>query len=258
MKVHLYTILWNEEKMLPFFFRHYDPLVDHYVVYDDNSTDNTLKLLAAHANVEVRPFVRTHPSSYVLSAQSLHNAMWKESRGRADWVIVTAVDEHLFHPLGLRRYLWLARCWGITAVPAVAFQMITDVFPSPDEHLATTRRLGAPFDQHNKLSIFDPNAVRETRWEVGRHLSEPEGRICYPKRDRVLLFHYKCLGMDYLLRRNALLSSGLGPLDKERKWGIQYDFGQDVVEAMFAELRRTAVDATSAAARHLTRKKLWR
>ena len=28
MKVDLYTIVWNEEEMLPFFFRHYDSLVE--------------------------------------------------------------------------------------------------------------------------------------------------------------------------------------------------------------------------------------
>ena len=41
--IHLYTICWNEERMLPFFFRHYDQWVDRYVVYDDNSTDATLE-----------------------------------------------------------------------------------------------------------------------------------------------------------------------------------------------------------------------
>jgi hypothetical protein len=144
VKVHLYTILWNEEDMLPFFFRHYDPLVDRYIIYDDGSTDNTLKLLAAHDHIEVRPFVRTYPTSYVLSAQALHDNMWKESRGQADWVIITAVDEHLYHPAGLRWYLRVVRWRGITAVPALAFQMVADAFPSPDEYLAKTRRFGAP------------------------------------------------------------------------------------------------------------------
>ena len=54
MKVHLYTKVWNEEEMLPFFFRRYDPLIDRYIIYDDGSTDNTLKLLAAHDRVEIR------------------------------------------------------------------------------------------------------------------------------------------------------------------------------------------------------------
>jgi glycosyltransferase involved in cell wall biosynthesis len=98
MRVDLYTICWNEERMLPFFFRHYDALVDRYVVHDDGSSDATLSLLAAHPRVERRRFPRSVADSYVLSAQALHNTAWKESRGRADWVILTAIDEHLHHP----------------------------------------------------------------------------------------------------------------------------------------------------------------
>ena len=36
----------------------------------------------------MRPFVRSDPDSYVLSARMLHDSVWKESRGHADWVIM--------------------------------------------------------------------------------------------------------------------------------------------------------------------------
>jgi hypothetical protein len=258
VRVDLYTIAWNEEEMLPFFFRHYDPLVNRYVVYDDGSTDHTREMLAAHDRVEVRPFVRIHPDSYVLSAQSLHDNVWKESRGRADWVIITAVDEHLYHPAGLGRYLSIAGSRGITAVPALAFQMVADVFPFSDEHLATTRRYGVALDLYNKLSVFNPNAIAETRYEAGRHRAAPEGHVRYPKRDELLLFHYKFLGINYLLRRYALLSSGLGAGDKVRKFGFQYDLPHFELEAEFAQLRRKAVEVTSVEAGKLMRKKWWR
>ena len=172
MKIDLYTILWNEEEMLPFFFRHYDAIVDRYIVYDDGSTDQTLEMLAAHGRVEVRPFVRTEPDSFVLSALTLHDNIWKESRGRADWVIITAVDEHLYHPAGLERYLRAVGDYGITAVPALAFQMVADDFPFVGEHLATTRRRGVALDVYNKLSVFNPNALSETRYAVGRHTAD--------------------------------------------------------------------------------------
>ena len=258
MRVHLYTKVWNEEEMLPFFFRHYDPLINRYIIYDDGSTDNTLEQLAAHDCVEVRRFVRTHPTSLVLSAQQLNNSMWKESRGKADWVIIAAVDEHLYHPAGLKWYLRAARCLRITAIPALAFQMVADEFPSPDEYLVKIRRYGAPLDEYNKLSIFNPNAVSETHYTVGRHGAAFEGRIRYPKRDRLLLFHYKFMGLDYVLRRYASLRSRLGATDKRNRWGYQYNFEREVLENEFAELRRTAVDVTSAQARRLIRKKWWR
>ena len=64
--VHLYTICWDEADMLGFFFRHYDPWVDRYIVYDDGSTDGSLDILRAHPKVELRRFARTEAESCVL------------------------------------------------------------------------------------------------------------------------------------------------------------------------------------------------
>ena len=83
--------------MLPFFFRHYDGLVDQYFIYDDGSDDGSSELLSLHPKVEARRFQRTDPDSFVRSEQTFSNACWKESRGIADWVIVTDVDELLVH-----------------------------------------------------------------------------------------------------------------------------------------------------------------
>jgi glycosyltransferase involved in cell wall biosynthesis len=258
MKVHLYTILWNEEDMLGFFFRHYDSVVDHYVIYDNGSTDRTLEILAAHNNVEVRPFVFRCPNSFVRSAQSLQNSMWQESRGQADWVIVTAVDELLYHPIGLRLYLRAASWCGITAVPALAYQIVTETFPSPEANLALEHHFGAPLDHYNKLSLFDPNAIEETGYAPGRHIATPRGRVRYPREDRLMLFHYKFLGIDYLFRRYSLLSAGLGSDDRLHRFGFQYDLSRAALEAEFERLRIDGVDATGAKARRLHRHRWWR
>jgi hypothetical protein len=136
--------------------------------------------------------------------------------------------------------------------------MVADEFLSPQEHLVKTRRYGVPLDHYNKLSIFNPDAISETRYEIGRHRAVPQGRIRYPEQDRLLLLHYKFLGLDYLLRRYALLSRGLGTADKERRWGFQYDLPRRELEAEFELLRHTAVGVISKKARNLEREKWWR
>jgi glycosyltransferase involved in cell wall biosynthesis len=91
--------------MLPFFFSHYDRLVQRYIIYDDASTDNSQEILRSNSKVELRP---RHPcrnrDSRVKSVLTLLETCWRESRGIADWVIVTDIDEHLYHP-DLYRYL---------------------------------------------------------------------------------------------------------------------------------------------------------
>ena len=61
MTIHLYAICWNELRLLRFFFRHYESLVDSFVMFDDGSTDGTIEYLRGKPKVEVRPFPRAHP-----------------------------------------------------------------------------------------------------------------------------------------------------------------------------------------------------
>jgi hypothetical protein len=221
VNVHLYAICWNETPMLGFFFRHYAGLVDRFVIYDNGSTDNSREFLARRPDVEVRDFPTAHPDSFILSAKALQDTCWKESRGEADWVIVTAIDEHLHHPR-LTEYLAHCKRHGVTYVPALGFQMVSTEFPAPDEHLATTRTVGAPYAMMSKLRVFDPNALEETNFGIGGHGASPVGRLRLPWRDELLLLHYKLLGIDYTRARSAELRSRLGEHDHAQRWGDHY------------------------------------
>ena len=179
--------------------------------------------------------------SLSLSVQAWRNQCWKESRGVADWVIVTDVDEHLHHPR-IEAYLSACKRRGVTYMPALGFDMVTDSFPHPDEHLARTRTRGAPSANYSKLRIFDPNAIEEVNFPVGAHAASPSGRLVLPKKDRLLLLHYKQLGADYFLPRNAALGRRLRTRDVERRWGHHYFFDAAENERQLALLRERLVD----------------
>jgi hypothetical protein len=136
--------------------------------------------------------------------------------------------------------------------------MVTDVFPDPDEHLAETRRQGVRLDDYNKLNIFRPDALLETNFAVGRHTARPVGKVRYPARDRVLLFHYKFLGKEYLRRRYAQLDARRGEIDQTQKWGHQYARPPEELDREFEDLRRRAIDVRGRSARRLNRRKWWR
>ena len=244
MRVHLYTLSWNEMKMLGFFFRHYDPWVERYVFFDDGSSDGTLDVLRNHPRVEVRRFERHIADSFVLSSLHLNDHVWKESRGLADWVIISAVDEHFYHR-DLRGYLESARRAGVTAIPGLGYEMVSADFPGPAEELTRTRTRGAPEPLWNKLNLFNPDAVEETNYSAGRHEARPTGRIAYPEVDELLILHYKYIGFDYVRRRHALLSTGLGTTDRENRWGYQFDLSNPELLDKLADLEKRAVDVAS-------------
>lgn len=239
--VWLYALTWNERRVLPFFFRHYDPWVDRYILYDDGSSDGTLDVLAAHPRVTVRRFDRAVPNSFVESHRLWQNHEWKEARGKAGWIVLTAIDEHLWHP-AMPAYLAEQAGQGVTAIPALGFNMIADGFPASDTNLAETLRIGMPHHEMNKLSLFNPNALMETNFSPGRHYARPEGDVRYPESDEVFLLHYKYLGTEYVAGRNAELRTGLGKHDIQAGLGEQYAWGKGVWDDALAEMKKHTID----------------
>ena len=205
--------------MLGFFFRHYDELVQRYIIFDDGSNDGSVEILRTHPKVEMRRWQRD-PDSFVLSEQDLSNHCWKESRGRADWVIVLDLDEFLFHS-ALLDYLSFLKSAAVTVVPALGFQMMSEIFPRPEEQLANTRVHGAPWTQMCKCSVFDPDKIEEINFSPGRHRADPIGRVLAPPRDELLNLHYKYLGFDYVVARHRELRGGMGATDQSKNWGTQ-------------------------------------
>lgn len=242
MIVHLYAQFWNDEWMLPYFFRHYDFLVDRYYLFDDGSTDSGPQICRGHPKVELATFPRGDSRSFVLSEQQFSDECWKRSRGVADWVIVTDVDEHLYHPDG-RSYLERCAGDGITMIPALGFQMISDRVPAPHETLSETCRIGAPWKRMMKASIFDPDAVAEVRFAPGRHRADPLGTVRVPEVDEMLLFHYKYIGFERTHRRHMQLRNGLGADDLLRGWGHKYMWSKDQLREDWARVGAEAVDA---------------
>lgn len=236
--VHLYTISWNEEYLLRHFFQHYDSWVDRYVFFDDGSDDATLGILKSHPKVEIRKFPRLESDSFVLAQRALMDNCWKESRGHADWVVVTDVDEFLYTK-NMPAYLRACSKKGVTAIPALGYQMISRESPRA-KPLTKQVRQGCPWQDMSKLGIFNPDEVQETQFSFGRHVAHPKGNIQYPEKDVLLNLHYKYLSFEFVLARYMALNTKLGLFDKEQQWGIQYSWSREQLKKDWDEIERSS------------------
>lgn len=220
MNIHLYAFCWNEEKMLPFFFRHYDPIITRYFITDDGSDDKTLQMLKKHPKVTLlEGTVSTDAREKVRLGSA--NQRWKSSKD-ADWVLCCDIDELFYHPK-TEHYLRKCREQGITFIHSKGYQMITENFPAHNANLAFDHRLGVPLQDFDKPCFFNPQAIEETGFIPGLHRAHPKGRVCFNKTAEIQLLHYKFLGKDYLLKRHERLNQRLLEGDRKNGWGFHYD-----------------------------------
>jgi hypothetical protein len=156
--IHLYALCWNEERMLPYFFRHYDPIVSRYFIADNGSTDASVALLEQHPAVSLEKFDVT-AEGFVLSALHFYDHAWKQSREKADFVVVCNVDEHFDHDDP--RSCWKRwKAENITVVQCAGFEMVSDSFPMSEQRLVDQIKTGIRCEIWDKPFIFDRTPLK--------------------------------------------------------------------------------------------------
>ena len=242
MKIDLYARCWNERDMLPSFFLHYDKIVQRYIIYDDASTDNSQEILRLNPKVELRPMPPySDPESRIRSALALQETCWRESRGIADWVIITDIDEHLYHP-DMYGYLAQCRAQGVTIIPALGYQMLSEHFPEHKTLLCQSLTRGACDLVYSKLGIFSPNEIDAVNYTQGRHSAAPKGRVVLPARDELLLLHYHYLGFERVRKRNAQFVTRQRKNDIAMGWGSEYSLSSKQLREVWNLIASRLVD----------------
>jgi Methyltransferase domain len=137
---------------------------------------------------------------------------------------------------------------GITIVPALGYQMVSEEFPRPDALLCETCTHGAPWEIYSNLAFFNPDAITETNYGLGRHSASPTGRVIAPARDELLLLHYKFLGFERTHLRHQQQRSGLRSKDIENGWGYQYGWSEEEFGHAWREFAGNAIDVRMDAA----------
>lgn len=233
LKVTAYALVWNEIRMLPYYFRHYDSIVDHYVIYDHDSDDGTQDLLDSHPKVERRHFTANNQGACE-SAKELKNECWKECRGgKADLVLVCDIDELLYHPR-LLHTITTAYRGGYSIFEPVGYSMVSQEFPTTPLQIYYEIQQGFQDGLFTKSILFDPNALEEINYHAGCHQCHPTGDVEYFQDEELKLLHFKYLGIEYTVNRYAELNNKLTAGDKGRKLGIQYSSSRETLENLFA------------------------
>jgi len=216
--IHVYTVCWNEEQILPFFLGYYGSFAEKIVVYDNQSSDKSAKIIDAHP--KTKRIVFDTGGQYVESRLTeIRNTMWRGSRGKADWAMVVDMDEFLYHPR-LLDFLKSYKMMGVTLPKIDGYEMASPVFPKPGTNLFTHCKTGFPSEFYSKRACFSPYI--DMTFGPGSHKFLAKGQVVESRNADIKLLHYQYLGWEFFEAKRAGRWKRQSDENTKHGWGIHY------------------------------------
>lgn len=226
VKVEVFTLCWNEMAILPFVVDYWERYATHVTVYDNGSTDGSVEYLAKIKNlVSVKPF-DTGGEKDNTAIIELKNQMWKEARGRADWVVVCDMDEMLIPTAGSLENITQS---GATICMPLWYDLMSDEVPQYEYRYLHVTRPFAKYNPASKAVLFNPNAIDEINYTPGAHHCNPTGNVKWGGNAIYLLHANNALSLEYRLQRYHQQAARLSASDKEKGHGIHYSFTDESI-----------------------------
>ena len=223
MKIHVYSPMYNEEVLLPYWLRHYETFADQIFVWDDDSTDSTREILSKHPKVTLLPREK-HGLWDDYFVDELFPQYKQYSRGIADWVIAVDADEFVYHP-NLKEVLKTQKeKYNIQIIQCQGFSMLSDKLPTTNGQIYDEINMGVPDYLETKWVIHSPEI--DVYYRKGRH-GYPHGFKIFRNKSRypyngIKLLHYRYLGKEYIEKRGIKnrLSNNLAHEIKIKEYDI--------------------------------------
>jgi hypothetical protein len=195
-KIHVFTICYNEEKIIPFFLDHYK-YADKITVYDNESTDSSRDLLLKDPRVELITYQtdnKLHDGEYVRIKESC----WKNTD--CEYAIIVDMDEFVYHP-NIKDFLMED---NHAAYKPKGYNMISEVFPE-NGTLTEKVNMGVKDSKYSKLCILNTKKVESIKYKLGCHessiiMNNPEDKVIHT--NNLKLLHYKNLSFDYRFKKH--------------------------------------------------------
>lgn len=232
MRIVAYTLCWNEERMLPFYLRHYEKFCDRIVIYDNMSTDSSVVLARKHPKVEIRQYGtdQIDERAYL----EVKNNAYKEERGKADFVIVGDMDEFFYAP-DVPALLERAKRQRSAVICTDGYEMVGDGFPADDgRQIWEIVGTGVPSGSFSKRVCFSPEI--DICFAAGCHHCYPRGKNVRTSSSHAFLLHYRWLGVKYVTERYSAYRRRLSEYNRLNNYCDEYDKNEDEVGEVYKSL----------------------
>lgn len=190
-KIDLYSLIYNDEDLLPFFLSHYS-FVDRMTFIDSGSTDKTLEIIKSFTDSS-DIIVRVIQSGMTWwdwdKCTWYRNNIWRGSD--YDLIFFPDIDEFYWRP-DLRGFI---EHTDFDICQQCGYDMVSEKFPKQGTNILDIK-LGVPSTLLDKYLIFKPGI--DITIPDSHSVKTSSTNIC---RYEVRLLHYKYLGVDCMVRR---------------------------------------------------------
>jgi hypothetical protein len=222
MKIHVYIIAWNEEKILPFTLDYYSTFAEKIFVYDNMSTDSSDEIYKKYDKVEVIKWGEKDNGHNDLSNKEIKSKEYrKKSRGLGvDWVITVDCDEIIYHE-NLLDLLKKYKEQKVDVPKISGHDMFSDEFPEYDGELIINKiKYGSElYEPMCKHVVFNP----EIDIDFGFGAHHYQCNDCKTsEKPEIKLLHYKFIGFKYVLDRYRTLSKRQSKFNTDNNLNTHY------------------------------------
>lgn len=228
--ITVYTLAYNEQLLIQF-------MIDHYrmrfpgcriVVYDNMSTDNTVKIALANG-CEVVPY-DTNGQLQDRRYLKIKNNCWKKAK--TDWVLICDLDELVdINEVELKK----EEKRSVSMIRCKAYDMIN----MQDNVDIAGIEYGAPSPMPGKFCCFSKKLIREINYQPGCHECDPVGTIQYSKKT-YKLYHYASINQQVTVKKFRVYKQRLSKKNLQNGWGLQYLMTSEEIAEEYAQERRRA------------------
>ena len=226
MILHLYTMCYNEMDILPFVVDYWKELgVSKAIVFDNGSTDGSVEFMQKYDWIDVRYYYSMGCNDVIL--RRFKNECWKESRGKADFVIVCDIDECLISPFGMDTFDKM-KDGGYTICKPKWYEFISEEIPIYTEgkflHEISEK---AFLNESGKTVLFNPNEIKEINYGFGAHQCEPIGNVSYYNNGLYLLHISKRLSLEYMIKKYKEAKDRYSFVNRINSYGFHYSASRE-------------------------------
>jgi glycosyltransferase involved in cell wall biosynthesis len=225
MKIDVFTTCYNEELILPYFLRHYSKFARNIIVYDNMSTDGSIKLMKDY-NVDIVPF-DTGNKFEESKLVEIRNTCWLGSD--ADWVIICDSDEFIYHDDIIK----VLNNTNATHIVTEGYEMMSEELPKKDGQIYDEIKQGFFKPDYSKPCLFKPTEISNINFAPGSHTAKPEGNVISINNSGIKLLHYKYLNREVLIEKYAKYAIRQSEEMKRKGWGNYQQWTPEVLNAQF-------------------------